>query len=192
MAQVCLGEIAGAHGVRGEVRIRSFTARPDDVAAYGPLADAACTRAFEIEITGAVRGALRARIAGVGDRTAAEALRGTRLYVDRDKLPKPESGEFYHADLVGLAAARTDGTVLGRIVAVQNFGAGDVLEIAPDGGPSFYAPFTADAVPDVDLAAGRVVIEESFVLRSFDKLRTQRERKPRTARPELVEGRAAR
>ena len=159
MAHVCLGEITGAHGVRGEVRIRSFAARPADVAAYGALADETGARTFELEVTGMARGAVLARIPGVADRNAAEALKGTRLYVDRDKLPKPETDEFYHADLVGLAATRIDGTPVGRIIAVQNFGAGDALEIAPADGDTFFVPFTADAVPEVDVAAGRVVVD---------------------------------
>lgn len=163
MAQVCLGEITGAHGVKGEVRIRSFAARAEDVAAYGPLADETGARTFEIKVTGQARGAVLAHIKGVADRNAAEALKGTRLYVGRDRLPKPEAEEFYHADLVGLEATRPDGTRFGRVVAVQNFGAGDVLEIAPEDGPSFYAPFTADAVPVVDLAHGRLVIDPGAV-----------------------------
>jgi 16S rRNA processing protein RimM len=186
MAHVCLGEITGPHGVRGEVRIRSFAARPEDVAAYGPLADEAGARNFEIKITGMARGAVLARIAGVADRSAAEALRGTRLYVARDKLPQPEAGEFYRADLVGLVAARADGTPVGRVVAVENFGASDVLEIAPDEGDAFFLPFTADAVPDVDMAVGRVTIEEAFAVRHAG-------REPKNAsHAESVEGRAAR
>ena len=159
MAHVCLGEITGAHGVRGEVRIRSFAARPADVAAYGALADETGARTFELKVTGMARGAVLARIPGVADRNAAEALKGTRLYVDRDKLPEPEADEFYHADLVGLAAIRADGTPAGRIVAVRNFGAGDTLEIAPASGETFYVPFTADAVPEIDVASGRVVVD---------------------------------
>ncbi|HEY5606974.1 MAG TPA: ribosome maturation factor RimM [Alphaproteobacteria bacterium] len=186
MAHICLGQITGAHGIRGEVRVRSFTARAEDVAAYGTLADETGTRNFALKVTGMARGAVRARIDGVADRNAAEALKGTRLFVDRDKLPEPEADEFYQADLVGLAARRADGTPVGRIVAVQNFGAGDALEIAPDAGGTFYVPFTADAVPEVDIAGGRVVVTESFAFRQ-----AQRERKP-TVRPELVEERTAR
>ena len=183
MAHICLGQITGAHGIRGEVRVRSFTARAEDVAAYGTLADETGTRNFALKVTGMARGAVRARIDGVADRNAAEALKGTRLFVDRDKLPEPEADEFYQADLVGLAARRADGTPVGRIVAVQNFGAGDTLEIAPDAGGTFYVPFTADAVPEVDVAAGRVVIEEAFAVRQ--------EGGQKNAGSERIEGRAA-
>jgi len=183
MAHICLGQITGAHGIRGEVRVRSFTARAEDVAAYGTLADETGTRNFVLKITGKARGAVLARIDGVADRNAAEALKGTRLFVDRDKLPQPEPDEFYQADLVGLTASRADGTPVGRIVAVQNFGAGDTLEIAPEAGATFYVPFTADAVPEVDVAAGRVVIDEAFVVRQ--------ERSQKNAGSEPMEGRAA-
>jgi 16S rRNA processing protein RimM len=183
MAHICLGEITGAHGIRGEVRVRSFTARAEDVAAYGTLADETGARNFALTVTGMARGAVLARIDGVADRTAAEALKGTRLFVARDRLPKPEADEFYHADLVGLTARRADGTPVGRIVAVQNFGAGDALEIAPDAGATFYVPFTADAVPEVDVAAGHVVIDEAFVVRE--------QRGSRDAGAEPMEGRAA-
>ena len=191
MAHICLGEITGAHGIRGEVRVRSFTARAEDVAAYGTLADETGTRSFALTVTGMARGAVLARIDGVADRNAAEALKGTRLFVDRNRLPKPEADEFYHADLIGLTARRADGTSLGRIVAVQNFGAGDALEIAPETGVTFYVPFTADAVPEVDSAGGYVVVAESFAFRPSTGSGAQRERKP-TVHPELVEGRTAR
>jgi 16S rRNA processing protein RimM len=183
MAHICLGEITGAHGIRGEVRVRSFTARAEDVAAYGTLADETGTRNFVLTVTGMARGAVLARIDGVADRNGAEALKGTQLFVDRAKLPQPEADEFYQADLVGLTANRADGTPAGRIVAVRNFGAGDMLEVAPEAGETFYVPFTADAVPDVDVAGGHVVIDEAFVVRP--------ERGQKNAGSEPMEGRAA-
>ncbi|MDE2165181.1 MAG: 16S rRNA processing protein RimM [Alphaproteobacteria bacterium] len=155
---VCLGAIAGAHGVKGLVRLKSFTARAEDIAAYGPLQDAGGARRFELALVGASRGMLIARIKGIEDRNAAERLRGEKLYVARDRLPPTALGEFYHADLIGLAAERADGTSLGRIVAIHDFGAGPSLEIAPPSGASVMVPFTAAIVPVVDIAGGRVVV----------------------------------
>lgn len=156
---VCLGEIVGAHGVRGEVRIRTHTERPRDIAAYGPLTDAAGRRNFTLEVTSVAEGFARARIPGLVDRNAAEVLKGIRLYVEREKLPAIAEDEFYHADLVGLAAERADGLRLGRVVAVVNFGGGDLLEIADESKETVYLPFTRAIVPVIDVAAGRVVVE---------------------------------
>ena len=158
-ARVCLGAIAGAHGVRGQVKIKSFTEDPSDLTAYGPLGDEAGGRRFEIAVTGQAKGLLLARIAGVADREAAQALRGVRLYVDRAALPEPEEAEaFYHADLIGLAAEDAQGEPLGRVAAVENYGAGDYLEIERPEGEPLLIPFTQVAVPFVDLEAGRVVV----------------------------------
>jgi len=160
VSRVCLGVVVGAHGVRGLVRIKSFTEAPGDIAAYGPLSDEAGARSFAVRVTGEAKGAILAAIAGVADRDAAEALKGTRLYVDRAALPVPvDAEEFYHADLIGLMAEDRAGRALGRVVAVHNFGAGDLLEIAPEGGQSLLLPFTKAAVPEVDLAGGRLVVE---------------------------------
>ena len=160
MIRICLGVIAGAHGVRGLVRIKSFTAAPRDIAAYGPLEDEAGTRRFEVAVKSETKGLVLAALAGVGDRDAAEALKGTKLYVERAALPPPEDEEeYYHADLIGLRAETPDGQSLGRVVAVHNFGAGDLLEIAPEVGSTLMLPFTKTAVPAVELAAGRLVAE---------------------------------
>lgn len=156
--RVCLGAIAGVHGVRGAVRIKSFTAEPRDVAAYGALTDEAGEREFMLTVTGESRGQIIARIAGVNDRDAAAALKGTRLYVARSRLPTPEPDEFYHTDLIGLEAIGPDGKRLGTVSAVHDFGAGGLLEIGLDGGGSVMLPFTAEAVPEVDFKAGRVVV----------------------------------
>lgn len=161
--RVCLAAVAGAHGVRGLVKLKTFTEVPGDALAYGPLEDEGGARRFEIALKGSAGGKagdlLLVRISGIEDRTAAEALRGTRLYVAREALPEiAEEETFYHADLVGLAAVERDGTGRGRVAAVHNFGAGDLLEIQPEGGASFLLPFTKAAVPEVDLAAGRVTI----------------------------------
>jgi 16S rRNA processing protein RimM len=158
-ARVCLGAIAGAHGVRGLVKIKSFTEDPANLTAYGPLGDEAGGRRFEIAVTGAAKGLLLARIAGVADREAAQALRGVRLYVDRAALPEPEEAEaFYHADLIGLAVEDPQGQPLGKVAAVENYGAGDYLEIARPEGEPLLIPFTQAAVPRVDLNAGRIVV----------------------------------
>ncbi len=157
--RICVGAIAGSHGVRGLIRLKSFTERPEDITAYGPLTDAGGQRCFEISLTGHARDVLLARIAGVTDRDQAAALRGTRLYVTRAALPDPGEGEFYHADLIGLRAETPDGTVLGRVSAVHTFGGGDVLEIAPETGETILVPFTRQAVPTVEPAAGRVVVD---------------------------------
>ncbi len=156
--RVCVGVITGAHGVRGLVRVKSFTAEPDDLVAYGPLTDADGHRRFELEITGRARGLLLARVAGVEDRDTAEALRGTELYVERAAFPPTEEDEFYHADLIGLRVELADGTVYGTVKALHNFGAGDMIEVAVNGGSDVILPFSRAVVPVVDLDAGRVVI----------------------------------
>ncbi len=157
--RVCLGVIAGAHGLKGLVRVRSFTEAPDDIAGYGELSDEAGERLFSLRLAGRAGGALLARIDGVTERTAAEALKGTRLYVARQRLPATAPGEFYYADLIGLAVEFPDGTAVGTVRGVDNHGAGDVLEIAVEpAGPMVSVPFTRAAVPTVDLADGRVVV----------------------------------
>lgn len=157
---VCLGVISGAHGVRGAVRIRTFTAAPEAIAAYGPVTDEAGARSFRLSFAGTARGQAIARIPGIADRDAAEALKGTRLYVPRDALPEPESeNEFYISDLVGLAAEKPDGTALGRILAVHDFGAGEVLEIGESFATSVMLPFTREVVPVVDVPGGKLVVE---------------------------------
>lgn len=155
---VCLGRIVGAHGVRGIVRIRSHTANPDDLTAYGPLSDETGTRRFAAIVTGHVKGLVLARIDGVDDRDAAEALRGTDLHVPRAALPPTEGEEYYHADLLGLSAESEDGTALGRVSAIHDHGAGPFVEIQPPDGPSTLVPFTRDRVPAIDIEAGRMVV----------------------------------
>ena len=144
--------------MRGLVRVKPFTEDPEAVAAYGPVEDETGGRRFDLTITGRVKGMLLARIAGIADRDAAEGLKGVRLYVARAKLPAPDADSFYQTDLIGLRAETADGTPVGKVKAVQNYGAGDLLEIAPDRGASFFLPFTRAAVPVVDPAGGRVVV----------------------------------
>ena len=158
-AHILLGRISGAHGIRGEVVIHAYTLAPENIGAYGPLFDRTNARSFEITSARATPKGVVARLKGIGDRTAAEALKGVELYVDRDRLPAAAEGEFYHADLIGLAAVDTEGTQIGEIVAVQNFGAGDLLEIRLAGsGKTEFVPFTEATVPEVDIAAGRAVV----------------------------------
>ena len=157
--RVLVGAIAGAHGVRGAVRIRSFTDDPAAVAAYGPVFDEAGARRLVLKIVGPTKGGVLAEIEGVRDRNAAEALQGVRLYVPREALPAPGEDEFYQADLVGLAVETADGTALGRVRAVQNFGAGDLLEVERPDGSTVSLPFTRAAVPVVDIAGGRIVAD---------------------------------
>ena len=159
--RVTVARIGAAHGIKGEVRVKSFTAVPTDIAAYGPL-EAADGRRFTVGAArpvGASPDMLVVRFREVADRNAAEALAGLELSVPRERLPAPEADEFYHADLIGLPAVTTSGKVLGTIVAVPNYGAGDLLEIAPATGATLLVPFTRAAVPEIDLAAGRVVVE---------------------------------
>jgi 16S rRNA processing protein RimM len=156
--RVCLGVITGTHGVRGLVRVKSFAETPEDVAAYGPLSDEEGTRAFTLTVTGRSKGMLLVRIEGVDDRDRAQALKGTRLYASREVLPPPADAEtYYYADLVGLAAEDRDGRPLGRVTAVHNFGAGDILEL--DGAAGRLVPFTRANVPVVDLDGGRLVVD---------------------------------
>lgn len=158
--RTCVGAIAGAFGVRGEAKLKCFTEDPAAVGEYGPLWTEDGTRNFTVKLTRPVKGGYAARLSGVATREDAEALKGTRLYADRAALPEPEEDEFYHADLLGLRVELADGTPLGRIKAVQDFGAGDVIEYVPEGGgESVYLPFTREIVPVVDIAGGRIVIE---------------------------------
>jgi 16S rRNA processing protein RimM len=157
--RVCIAQIGAAHGVRGEVRLKAFTEDPLSVARYGPL-ETEDGRRFEIEAARPTKDdMLVARLKGISDRDTAERLTNLRLYVARDRLPKPADGEFYHADLIGLAATTADGAPFGTVKAVHNFGAGDLLEIEPAaGGATVMLPFTEATVPTIDIAGGRVVI----------------------------------
>lgn len=158
--RILLGHISVAHGIRGEVVLVSHTERPTDIAAYGPLGDEDGVRSFCIKSIRHAGKGLIASIEGIDNRTAAEALRGTRLYVDRSRLPPPGAGEWYQADLVGLAAVSALGEAVGEVVAVQNFGAGDILEIRPAaGGPTLLVPFEDAFVPAVEVAQRRIVID---------------------------------
>ncbi len=158
--RLCLGAIAGAHGVRGDVRLKTFTEDPLGIAAYGPLSSEDGKRRFEIRKLREAKDHVVATVTGIKSREEAIALKGTRLYVDRDKLPDvDEDDTWYHADLIGLEARLENGSVLGKIQAVQDYGAGDLLEIAlAAGGTPTLLPFTMETVPQVDIKAGFVVI----------------------------------
>ena len=157
-ARICVAQIGAAHGVRGEVRLKPFTADPLAVTRYGPL-ETEDGRRFEIETARPAKDMLVARLKGVSDRDAAERLTNIRLYVARERLPQPADDEFYHADLVGLVAATADGAPFGTVKAVHNFGAGDLLEIEPaSGGPTVMLPFNETIVPLVDIAGRRIVV----------------------------------
>ncbi len=155
-ARVCLGVITGTRGLKGELRIKSFTEKPMDLAAYGMLTDESGGRTFVLKPLSMVRGQVIARLDGVQTVDAAAALKGTRLYVDRDALPQAAADEFYHADLIGLQAEDTHGRALGTVAAVHDYGAGTVLEI---GAAGLMIPFTQKAVPVVDLEGSRMVVD---------------------------------
>ena len=156
-ARVCLGFAVGAKGLRGEVRIKSFTEKPADVAAYGPVTTDD-GREFTVTVTGAAQGVLVGRIKGVADRNAAEALRGVKFYVARQALPKTDDGIYYHADLVGLAAELEGGEALGVVTAVYNFGAGDMLEVKLADGRTELLPFSDAVIAKVDMLSGKIFV----------------------------------
>lgn len=156
---VCVGAIAGSFGVRGEVRLKSFCADPAAIGDYGPLADEA-GRSYTVKITGAVKGGFAARLGTVTTKEQADSLKGIRLYAHRDALPSLPDDEFYHADLIGLEVIDTGGAVLGRVKAVLNHGASDLLEVAgPNLKTPVLLPFTRSFVPTVDLTAGKLVAD---------------------------------
>jgi 16S rRNA processing protein RimM len=157
-AQICIARIGAAHGVRGAVKLWTFTDDPLAVKAYGPLATKDGARSFEVATAREAKGHLVATFKGVATREDAERLNGIELYITREKLPATDENEYYHADLIGLAAVTPADEPLGRVIAIHNFGAGDIIEIAPPHGATMLLPFTNAVVPSVDLANGRVVI----------------------------------
>jgi 16S rRNA processing protein RimM len=157
--RICIAQIGAAHGVRGEVRLKPFTEDPLSVTRYGALESEDGTRRFEIEAARPAKDMLVARLKGVSDRNAAEALKNIRLYVAREKLPMPAADEFYHADLVGLTAQKQNGETVGIVKALHNFGAGDLLEIEPASGATIMVPFNEATVPVIDFAAKKIVVE---------------------------------
>ena len=157
--RVCVGAIAGAFGVKGDVRLKSFCAEPTAIGGYGPLFTEDGKQSFSVKLGQPIPNGFSARLGGVGTREAAEALRGIRLYADRDKLPSLPDDEFYHADLIGLTMMDTGGNVIGKVTAVLNHGAGDILEVQRAGKGSALVPFTLAVVPTVDVAGGRIIAD---------------------------------
>jgi len=157
--RICLGQIGAPHGVRGEVRLRSFTAEPAAITAYGPL-ESEDGRVFTIETLRPAKDFFVVRLSGVTDRGAAERLTNTKLYVPRERLPDPKAqDEYYHADLIGLRVVDCTGQPRGTIIAIHNFGAGDVIEVRPQtGDKTQMLPFDAATVPEVNIAGGRIVV----------------------------------
>jgi 16S rRNA processing protein RimM len=158
-AQICVARIGAAHGVRGTVKLWTFTEDPLAVKRYGPLATKDGARSFEVTHAREAKGHLVATLKGIATREDAERLNGLELYIAREKLPATDADEYYHADLIGLAAVNTADEPIGRVIAIHNFGAGDIIEIAPPNGATMLLPFSNAVVPTVDLAKGRVVIE---------------------------------
>lgn len=158
--RICVGVIAGSFGVAGEVRLKSFCSDPEAIAGYGPLFTEDSSRNFTVKLTRTVAGGLGARMSGITTKEQGDALKGTGLFVDRTKLPTLPDDEFYHADLIGLAAHDTGGALIGTVQAIHNHGAGDLLELTGPGmKQSLLIPFTMAVVPTVDLAARRVVVD---------------------------------
>jgi 16S rRNA processing protein RimM len=161
--RLLLGVIAGPRGIKGEMKVKSFTGQPEDIAAYGTLVDETGETSFKVKLVGMTKGLPVIRIKGVVDRNQAEALKGQELYISRDKLPKTDDDdEFYYTDLIGLTVQTADGDIFGKILRLENFGAGDVLEIQPEGKGAKAAiliPFTKEMVPTIDIAGGFVVID---------------------------------
>ena len=158
--RICVAQIGGAHGTRGEVRLKSFTADPMAVMDYGALETEDGTATFELESLRPAKSHWVAQLRGVRDRNAAERLANTKLFVPRDRLPAAETDEFYHADLIGVVAVTTDGRPLGTVVAIHDFGAGDILELRQESKrDTVMLPFTTATVPVVDVAGRRIVID---------------------------------
>jgi 16S rRNA processing protein RimM len=157
--RIVVAQIGAAHGIRGEVRLFSFTGDPLAVAGYGPLETEDGLQRFEIEAVRPAKDHLVAQLRGVHDRDTAERLRNLKLFVPRSRLPPPADEEYYHADLIGLKVVGRDRVELGTVVAIQNFGAGDLVEVAPmNGGVTVMLPFTDSTVPVVDIAGGRLIV----------------------------------
>jgi len=152
---ILVGQVAGGFGVRGEVRVTAFTADPLALTAYGPLLRADGSVGLPLTAARAVKGAVIGRAKEIGTKEQADALRGLKLFVPRERFPEPDEDEVYVTDLIGLEARDPEGRVLGRIRSVQNFGASDMLEIAPaEGGQTWYLPFTREAAPELHIADG--------------------------------------
>ncbi len=157
---ICVGSIVGSYGVRGELRVKSFCAVPEDIETYTPLWSEDRSRQFALAILRPIKNGFAARIAEISTKEQADALRGTALFAERDQLPSLPDDEFYHADLIGLAVYDTGGVLLGSVKTVQNHGADDLLELQLAGtSATTFLPFTKGAVPTIDLASGRIIAD---------------------------------
>ena len=157
---ICVGAFSGSYGVSGEVRLKSFCADPEAIANYSPLTSEDGKRSFAITLTRSIKGALVTKVEGITNKEEADALKGIRLFANRTQLPALPDDEFYHADLIGLTVLDTGGTVLGKVQAVQNHGASDLLEITVEGSSAtILLPFTNEVIPTVDLTAGRIIAD---------------------------------
>ena len=157
--RICLGAIVGVHGIRGEVKVKSFTEVDRNIDKYGDVENEDGSRKFSIKVVGHSKDLLRVKVKGCDDRNTAETLIGTGLYVSRSLLPELGEEEFYHTDLIGLEAKTADGTIIGRVNAVYNFGAGDLLELEMNGGAPEMLPFTKQYVPTVNIKDGFIIVE---------------------------------
>jgi 16S rRNA processing protein RimM len=157
--RICLGRIVGAHGLDGSVLVRSYTAEPGAIGSYGALTDEAGRRSFELKVRRVTAKGVVAQLAGVADRTAAEKLKGIDLYVARDVLPEADEDEFYYADLIGVAVEDKEGKRIGSVARIDNYGAGDVIEVNLDGGGSMLLPFTKQVVLTVDVGGRRIMVD---------------------------------
>lgn len=157
--KVLMAKIGAAHGIRGEVRVKPYGDDPLSFADYGVLTTRDGKRSFEVERAREQKTVVITKFKGITDRNQAEELNGIDLFIDRDQLPEPEEDEFYYSDLTGLDVIDHNGEILGKIIAVQDFGAGDLLEVRPKRGRSFYVPFTKEFVPEIDLENGRVNVD---------------------------------
>ena len=155
---ILLGVVGGAHGIKGEVRIKSFTEDPTDIKAYGPLFDAKGNK-YTIRTARIQKNVVVVTINEIADRNGAELLNGTELFVDRSALPEDDEDEFYQSDIVGMAVESVDGAAIGTVIAFHDFGAGEVIEIKPERGSSVMIPFSEAAVPDIDVERRVMIVE---------------------------------
>ena len=156
---ICVGTFLGPHGLDGIVKIRSYTGHPEDIASYGPVSDESGGRQFDVCILRSTTKGLVAELSGIEDRSAAEAIKGLKLYVTRSALPELVEGEFYFSDLIGLDAVTMDGLLVGKVKAMDNYGAGDLMEVELQNGEALILPFSHDVVPVVDIPGARVVVD---------------------------------
>ncbi|MEH6739179.1 MAG: ribosome maturation factor RimM [Sulfitobacter sp.] len=157
---ICVGVISGSYGVKGEMRVKSFCAIPEDIQNYSPLTDEAGKQQFALAILRPIKNGYSARLPEIATKEDADVMRATKLYAPRNQLPSLPDDEYYHADLIGLDVYDTGGELLGRVKTVQNHGADDLLELQLSGtSTTTFLPFTLAAVPTVDLAAGRIIAD---------------------------------